>query len=367
MRRRQRRAHNGGIMPRPDEGLIHAWLDGQLPPEEAARIEELAVTDPEWAAAVAEARGLVAASSRVLSALDHVPAGVVPKRTSARTGQRLPWWTKIAAAVVVVAGGSVVVMQNAPEGRMSVHSTEQDAAQPTPDTQKTVVETPVASPPVPATATPSARARVSVAAPAASALADAGSGRSDAPALRREELAASLITPPSAPAPSAKTVVAEERKAVQDSERVVAEVSAPKSLVAKAAPGTTLSAAPIAAPQAQQTAAQDLAQAQNAVPAQRVMGGVVAARSAQGQQRQKVQQATMCYRLVPDNLRGGTAIIMRAVRAAGDTLFLAPVEPNAPQRAWLVLRDGMRGVMTTGGDLRSATRITGTPAICPAP
>jgi hypothetical protein len=114
----------------------------------------------------------------------------------------------------------------------------------------------------------------------------------------------------------------------------------------------------------QQSTAQDLSQAQNAIRAQRVMGGVVAAGSAQGQQR---QQATMCYRLVPDDLRGGTAIIMRAVRAAGDTLFLAPVEPNAPQRAWLVLRDGMRGVMTTGGDLRSATRITGTPAICPAP
>ena len=156
------------------------------------------------------------------------------------------------------------------------------------------------------------------------------------------------------------------------SERVIAEVSAAQSLVAKAAPSTAPTALQSAvpsvalsvAPQAQQRTAQDLAQAQNAVPAQRMMGGVVAARSAQGQQR---QQATMCYRLVPDDARAGTAIIMRAVHTAGDTLFLAPVEPNAPQRAWLVLRDGMRGVMTTGGDLRSATRITGTPAICPAP
>ena len=350
-------------MPRPDEGLIHAWLDGQLPPDEAARIEELAATDPEWAAAVAEARGLVAASSRILSALDRVPAGVVPKGTASRT-THLPWWTKIAAAVVVVVGGSVVVMQNAPEGRMSVQSTKQDAAQPTPDTQQVVVEAPATSPPVPATETPGVRARVPVDAPAVGASADAVSASGDAPAVRREALAPQPVTPPAAPAPSATTIVAEERKAAQDAERVVAEVSAAKSLVAKATPSPVPSAAISAAPPTQQAAAQDLAQAQNAVPAQRVTGGVIALRSAPGQQD---QQATLCYRLVPDNLRGGTAIIMRAVRAAGDTLFLAPVEPNAPQRAWLVLRDGMRGVMTTGGDLRSTTRIVGTPAICPAP
>jgi hypothetical protein len=366
-------------MPRPDEGLIHAWLDGQLPPDEAARIEELAATDPEWAAAVAEARGLVAASSRILSALDRVPAGVVPKGTASRT-TRLPWWTKIAAAVVVVAGGSVVVLQNAPEGHMSGLSTEQDAAQPTPDTQKTVVEAPVTSPAVAATATTATTAttaataatattlatgaRARVPAPTAGAPEDAGAGRGDAPALRREALAALPVTHPSAPAPSVSAIVAEERKAAQDTERVVAEVAAAKSLVAKAAPSTVPSAAISAAPQTPQAAAQDLAQAQNAVPAQRVTGGVVSLRSAPGQQDQR---ATLCYRLVPDNLRGGTAIIMRAVRAAGDTLFLEPVEPNAPQRAWLVLRDGMRGMMTTGGDHRAATRVLGTPAICPTP
>ena len=182
-------------MPRPDEGLIHAWLDGQLPPDEAARIEQLAATDPEWAAAVADARGLVAASSRILSALDRVPAGVVPGRTTSRTS-RLPWWTKIAAAVVVVVGGSVMVMQDAPVGRMSVQSTEQDAARPTPDTSKVVVQSPVISPPVPVTATPTARARVSDAVPAAGIPADAVIGREDAPALRRKALAASPVTPP---------------------------------------------------------------------------------------------------------------------------------------------------------------------------
>lgn len=66
-------------MSRPDEGMIHAWLDGELDAGESKRIEQLVATDPEWAAAAAEARGLVAASSRILGALDSVPAKVAPK------------------------------------------------------------------------------------------------------------------------------------------------------------------------------------------------------------------------------------------------------------------------------------------------
>ncbi|MDQ6831549.1 MAG: carboxypeptidase-like regulatory domain-containing protein [Gemmatimonadota bacterium] len=61
-----------------DEGTIHAWIDGALPPNEAARVESHAVECAPCAALVAEARGLVAASKRILSALDDVPAGVIP-------------------------------------------------------------------------------------------------------------------------------------------------------------------------------------------------------------------------------------------------------------------------------------------------
>lgn len=355
-------------MPRPDEGLIHAWLDGQLPPEEAARIEELATTDPEWAAAVAEARGLVAASSRILSALDHVPAGVVPKGASVRTGQRLPWWTKIAAAVVVVIGGSVVVMRDTPGGRMPALSTEQGSAQPTPDTQQVVAEGPFTSPPVGATATPHAAARVPAVAPTASVPADAVIGTEDVRARRREARASQPVAPPAAPEPSAKAIVAVEHKTVQDAERLVAEMPAPKSLVAKtaptAAPSATPSAAqsvaPSAAPQAQQASTQDLAQAQNTVPAQRGLGGVVALRSAPG------QQATLCYRLVPDSA-SGPASIMRVVRMTGDTLFVASLEASPRKRGWLVSRDGLKGVMTTSGVLQSHVRVVATPTACPTP
>ena len=151
---------------------------------------------------------------------------------------------------------------------------------------------------------------------------------------------------------------------MQDAANAVAEVSAAKSLAAKVAPSAMQSVAPRAtqqAQQAQQAFIQDLAQLQSAVPAQRAMGGVVAARSAQG------QQATLCYRLVPDSSRAGAAVIMRAARAVGDTMHLVPVEPNVSQRAWIIWRDGMAGVMTTSGDLRSAVRVVATPATCPAP
>jgi anti-sigma factor RsiW len=62
-----------------DEGRIHAWLDGQLPPDEAAAVEAHVAECRQCADAVAEARGLIAASSRILTALDSTPRDVAPK------------------------------------------------------------------------------------------------------------------------------------------------------------------------------------------------------------------------------------------------------------------------------------------------
>jgi len=115
-------------MSHPDEGLIHAWLDGELDAAESARIESLVKSDPAWAAAAAEARGLIAATSRIVSALDDVPANVIPAaraaepRTDAKVFPRAtkprgtPWWALRAAAVLVVVAGTVVVMRNATPG-----------------------------------------------------------------------------------------------------------------------------------------------------------------------------------------------------------------------------------------------------------
>jgi hypothetical protein len=103
-------------MSRPDEGLIHTWLDGECTPEESARIEALVASDPAWAAAVAEARGLVAASSRILGALDAVPAQVLPAGSRAASverarGFRVRPWMGIAAGLVLVAGTAVILRE----------------------------------------------------------------------------------------------------------------------------------------------------------------------------------------------------------------------------------------------------------------
>jgi anti-sigma factor RsiW len=105
-------------MQHPDEGLIHTWLDGELPADEASSLEAHVAECPECSAKVAEARGLVAASSRIVSALDLVPSGVIP----AASPKRRPWYAssqlRAAAAVVIVAGASFLVMENRDKGAM---------------------------------------------------------------------------------------------------------------------------------------------------------------------------------------------------------------------------------------------------------
>ena len=68
-----------------EEGTVHAWLDGAITGDEAAEIERHVATCAECAAMVAEARGFIAASSRILTALDDVPSHVIP--TSAVTAE----------------------------------------------------------------------------------------------------------------------------------------------------------------------------------------------------------------------------------------------------------------------------------------
>jgi hypothetical protein len=62
----------------PDEGLIHAWLDDALDAAEAERLAAHVRTCAECQGRVAEARGLIAGASRIVAALDDVPAGTRP-------------------------------------------------------------------------------------------------------------------------------------------------------------------------------------------------------------------------------------------------------------------------------------------------
>jgi hypothetical protein len=109
-----------------DEGTIHAWLDGALAPDESARVESATGSCAECAALVAEARGLIAASSRILSSLDAVPAGVIPGSSAdvdqlaalraRRRATSRRWWqdrrVAVAASLVFVAGISSLVLRS---------------------------------------------------------------------------------------------------------------------------------------------------------------------------------------------------------------------------------------------------------------
>ena len=97
-------------MQHPDEGMIHSWLDSALSAEEAARVESHVSDCESCAARVAEARGFIAASSRILTALDDVPRGVLPAVPAKRRDFRIAW--RAAAAMLIVAGGSLVVMRD---------------------------------------------------------------------------------------------------------------------------------------------------------------------------------------------------------------------------------------------------------------
>ena len=160
-----------------DEGTIHAWLDGALPPDESARVESLATTCAECAALVAEARGLVAASSRILSSLDAVPGGVIPGVESGtdqlaalrarRRETSRHWWNDrrllAAASLVFVAGVSTMVWRSTPDDA-KVAASEQDATVTQPQTDSAA---PVAAAPASPPSNQTARdARVGAAPPA---------------------------------------------------------------------------------------------------------------------------------------------------------------------------------------------------------
>src|SRR5436190_3898220 len=100
-----------------DEGTIHSWLDGSLSADEAARVEAHVKECPQCASAVAEARGFIAASSRILTALDNAPRGVIPAAAPKRRIDPFVW--RVAATVLVVAAGTLVVL------RTSGHSVRQ--------------------------------------------------------------------------------------------------------------------------------------------------------------------------------------------------------------------------------------------------
>lgn len=322
--------------------MIHAWLDGQLPVDEAARVEQLAASDAEWAAAVAEARGLVAASSRILSALDHVPAGVVPAHSAMRATRRLPWWTKAAAAVVLVAGGGVLVMQQASAPTFApmpavVVAAKTVGASSTPLATPSRAEPPAVQTPAPA---PVQRAAAVERQRALEALPQRAA---DAPRAVEQDRAIMR---------QAENAVPRQDVADVSSQRVATTAVAAKAF----AVGATPAAAPAAAP-----GAPDVAAAAPPSPVDtRVQGGV--------RSTGLVTQAHACFRLTDRRTQAELPRLMRSMRNDRDTLRLEVAQGTSPLRAWLVWSDGIaRGMLATEPDGRGIIPVTATLAICPPP
>jgi anti-sigma factor RsiW len=109
-----------------DEGTMHAWLDGALPAGESNSVAAHVASCEQCAAAAAEARGLIAASTRILSALDDVPGDVVPAsarqapvalraespvHTRTRSNRIVRTYASIAAVVAVAVGLTLVARE----------------------------------------------------------------------------------------------------------------------------------------------------------------------------------------------------------------------------------------------------------------
>ena len=97
----------------PDEGTIHTWLDGALDAPGDARMEAHVAGCSDCAVRVADARGLVAAASRIVGLLDdHRPPLVTPANTPTAGTERSVWRrlrvtparAAIAAALIVSVG-----------------------------------------------------------------------------------------------------------------------------------------------------------------------------------------------------------------------------------------------------------------------
>lgn len=107
--------------PHVDEGTMHAWLDGALSPDEATAVESHVANCEQCSERAAEARGLIAASTRILSALDDVPGSVIPVAKDAsvvstrarQTGRSARIYGPI-AAVALFAVGAMLFLRRTP-------------------------------------------------------------------------------------------------------------------------------------------------------------------------------------------------------------------------------------------------------------
>jgi hypothetical protein len=124
----------------PEEGMIHAWLDGELDPQAAGAMAAHVESCASCAARVAEARGLIAGASRVVGALDDGPAASPAWGSgSGAAGGGRPAWRRfrltptraaIAATLLVAAGVTLTYQRTGPDTVAESHARSDAAAPP---------------------------------------------------------------------------------------------------------------------------------------------------------------------------------------------------------------------------------------------
>ena len=337
-------------MPRPDDGVIHAWLDGEMGAEEAARVERLVADDPEWAAAAAEARGLVAASSRILAALDVVAGDVIPQGgraapavSSARASRpqyTVRPWMRIAAGVVLVAGTAYVATQG--------FRPEQESARESGSAK---------SAPMVATAPMDAPARV---------------------ATQRTTISAAPVPPPATLERRAEAGTLGRLDAGDTREAVgsAAVADAQKAVVANQAAGAAVvpTAAPVTAPASAPTSA--VAEtAPSLATAAKVAGAVSGAGVAGGRARSSLRDIAPnalqsddrsltavagCWRTTTTARADSVLIDPRVFRQVGDTLVLIVSKQGALALVVRASADALQGVARDAAGLMVPFRATKT-------
>ncbi|HEY7876587.1 MAG TPA: zf-HC2 domain-containing protein [Gemmatimonadaceae bacterium] len=120
-------------MPHLDEGRIHAWLDGALGEDDRRATETHLTACAQCGRRVAEARGIIAASTRILTALDNVPANVVPARSASGGITASPHWGqrygRLAAVIGFVAVGTLIVTRGLNRHELTTRPTDAVAPQ----------------------------------------------------------------------------------------------------------------------------------------------------------------------------------------------------------------------------------------------
>ena len=272
-----------------DEGTIHSWLDGALTPEEAARVEAHVGSCSMCADATAEARGLIAASSRILTALDNVPNVRAAGGAKGAGRRSLSTWLvreKIAAVLtLVVAGGALALVMS----RDTRQAAEADlAAEP-----MRTLELAAADSPAPPVAVEESANRESQRLPLAAAVLPPAAPQSGIAAVREPESVpavsigrgAPTVIADAAPRPAPPTNDSLRPVTVAQAERVEAQDAS--------AEGRSSAAAKVGALEARRRGVEASARLTETRPTGQAFGAAAGARYGPGEAPRLVQEMTM--------------------------------------------------------------------------